>query len=208
MVTPSGSRPFSRMTSDDKDFPEQERSNSQWTSCGDSSAALGVNTVIDHSVSLTLDGHQQQQGKRSVNVTKQKRMPDMFTHDSSHLCRCNITNQSYVIKSTDSCQPCSSTHVVSINNESDDVAGVGGQRAHGRLGNEIFQLLKETNAGGEDRQEDWRKSRSAQTHSSPCRRAGIPPWQQRWSECCGHSVSEPNGRWRGSPIKGANNTKA
>lgn len=34
------------------------------------------------------------------------------------------------------------THVVSVDDEFDDVAGVGGQRADGRFRNEVFQLLK------------------------------------------------------------------
>lgn len=36
------------------------------------------------------------------------------------------------------------THVVGINDKLDHIAGVGGQRADGWLGNEILQLLKET----------------------------------------------------------------
>lgn len=34
---------------------------------------------------------------------------------------------------------------------------------------------------------------------SPCKQAEIPQLQQRWSGCCGRSVSEPSGQWRGSP---------
>lgn len=44
------------------------------------------------------------------------------------------------------CRPSSQTHVVGINDEFDDVARVGGERADGRFRNEIFQLLKETQA--------------------------------------------------------------
>lgn len=86
--------------------------------------------------------------------------------DSLKLCTCSTINQPTVCdkEHSDSYQPCSPTYIVSINNEFDDVAGVGGQRADGRFRNEIFQLLKETKVGGENREKDWRMSSSAQTH--------------------------------------------
>lgn len=114
METPSGSRPFSRITSDESDCPKEARKIKYSPLQSDkvsinklvqSRLALRVNSLFAGSKDTSVD-------TENIHITLQKMIYERMW--SSH------------------------TYVVGIDNEFDDIAGVGRQSADSGFRNKIF----------------------------------------------------------------------